>query len=60
MKSKLVHLSIDLVTTFAGAYFAMLMAGDSPVTSLWAVLAAGVAGAIHGLNPHDTRYGAGS
>lgn len=60
MKSKLVNLAVDFVATFAGAYVSMLVAGNSPAASLWAVLAGALAGAVQAVNPKNARYGLGS
>lgn len=60
MNSKLKNLLIDFGVVFAGAYVSQLAAGASPTSSLWALLASAIAGALQALNPANGRYGVGS
>jgi hypothetical protein len=54
------NLVIDLVLVFGAAYVAQLQTGNGAVTSLWALLAAALAGAANALNPANRRYGIGA
>lgn len=48
---------VDLVVVFVSAYLAQLQGGAGAATSLWALLAAALAGAANALNPANGRYG---
>lgn len=48
---------VDLVLVFGAAYVAQLQGGAGAVTSLWALLAAALAGAANAVNPLNGRYG---
>jgi hypothetical protein len=48
---------VDLGVVFGAAYVAQLQTGAGAVTSLWALLAAALAGAANALNPANGRYG---